>query len=166
MNAGGFYAAVFFNLWHAFLSACVWTLIWIVAFFGSNIVIEASSSAKVVATATALSLTFAVFSGHIAKLISYAVGCDTDFRHIFIRDERRDAEQPKFVRLVFSILFLAIAIFFVWQDLTASNNTVPIVSTNFFLYSMNFKLTILSIFFAQLVFSWPDAKEVKVEEES
>jgi len=152
------------NLYHAFISAVAWSLIWFFAFFGSTVVIDVLDNEAAAVTTSALTITAAVLSGHLAKLVSYFIGCDTDFRHLFIRDKRGDKAQRNFFRFFASLGALLAAAFLLYQGIAEAVKTKNIVATKFFVYSLSFWCVILCIFLAQLVFSWPDPVPAKIEE--
>lgn len=145
------------NLWQALLSSGAWALIWVFAFFGSTIIIDIFDGTTTDVTTSALTITAAVLSGHLAKLISYAIGCDTDFRHIFMNGPQYKNE-PDFFRLIVSFIFLLIASTLLYQQISDALEPKKVVDTEFVLYSAGFWCVILCIFLAQMTFSWPDAK--------
>ena len=158
INGGKVLLSALFNVYHAFLSASAWAIIWLVGFFGSTILVEVNDPSPKKVTVTALALTAAVVSGHTAKLISYAVGCDTDFRHLFIHDKRRLNDIPQPFRFFSSVLFLMLGAYFLYKQLNIANTQKAIFDSQFIVHSFNFGLVILCIFLAQMVFSWPDSE--------
>jgi len=157
------------NILHGIGSAGVWAFMWLLAFLVSTVLLaNLSPTPDAVVTVTALSLTFAVVSGHTSKLFSYLVGCDTDYRHVFARDERRMRQKPNLFRFFASLAFLGTAVvrilYHIKEANTASNVTDILDFTS---YSWNFAEVILFIFLAQVVFSWPDPAgktAVKIDE--
>lgn len=145
------------NLRHASISAGAWSAVWLFAFFGSTVVVELSDGSSEAVSTTALSITAAVLSGHLAKLISYYIGCDTDFRHLSIKDHRSKEDKPDIFRLTTSLCFLSLAAVLLFSQITEALSAKNVVDSEFILYSASFWCVILCIFFAQLVFSWPDS---------
>ena len=144
------------NFRYAFIGASLWSCLWFIAFYVSNMVIEQfGGSAQDVTTITALALTSAVIAGHFAKLASYLGGCDTDFRHIGM-SSKTHSEQPRINRFFLSLICIITAGFFLWENLAEANKTVQIVNSEFFGYSISFLKVILCLYCAQIIFSWPD----------
>lgn len=153
------------NIYHALIGAGAWSLVWFLAFFGSTVLMEIFDNTQAAITASALSITAAVMSGHLAKLVSYFIGSDTDFRHLFVKDPRGEKEHRSFFRFFASLLFLILGVFLLYRNINAAVKSETIVGTEFFIYSSSFFWVILSLFAAQLVFSWPDPFPAEAERE-
>ena len=141
---------------HALFSGGFWAGLWIVTFLVSNYLISELTEASVTITAAVLTIT--VVAGYVPKLLGYAIGVDNDFKHIFLNEYIR---EPKVARFVFASLLLGYAVFTLADNISASLEDIEVMSKLFIDKTRQMAGVVLPLFFAQVVFSWPEAYIMK-----
>ena len=142
----------FRSFMHALFSGGFWAGLWIVTFLVSNYLISELTEDSVTITAAVLTIT--VVAGYVPKLLGYALGVDNDFKHIFANDYVR---EPKVTRFLFALLLLGYALFALVENISTSLEDVEVMSKLFIDKTRQMAGVVLPLFFAQVVFSWPEA---------
>lgn len=161
----GYFSVTFKNLKQGIFSAAAWSVVWALSFIASNtaIILTRTDSNMNISEISAIGLTFAVIAGNSPKIISYLVGCDTDFRHLFIKHNDRDYEEPKPIRLIISLAALVLSVILLVSNIGHANELVDVTKFDVFaLYSSGFYSVIGLLFIAQITFSWPEPNIGKI----
>lgn len=151
----------FLRFCESLYSTIWWSVLWLIGFsismVGVWLLLERKTSLEEVASISVIVLTITVVAGHFPKLISYLLGCDTDFKGIKDGVKIRMDFILKFF-LSFILLFISVT------NLWYSNIGTPDIGTPFTWFSethliLSFKFiwSIVCLFLAQIIFSWPDS---------
>lgn len=146
------------NGWRAFWNAIIWSLVWFVSFTAAIFAIPKLSEGGIEFDETsmissALALTVAVFSGHVPKLLAYLLSSNSDFHNMKI-----GAIKFGFLmRLIFGGTMLIFSIIYLF-DVEPEIITKPFewFSEGHIDLSIILWRSILLLFLAQMIFSWPE----------
>ncbi len=152
---------IFFKLVESVYSTLWWSVLWIIGFYISMVAIwlllKRETSLQEVVSISTIVLTITVVAGHFPKLISYLLGCDTDFKGI---KGGVKIKMSFILKFFLGFVFLSLSVANLWY----ANTGILSIGTPFswfsekhLILSWKFVLSILFLFLAQMTFSWPDS---------